>query len=91
MTNIDLTPEPDEIVQAEEEPLYDRHPILVSVCGPTEVRELPAVRAGYFTAQGGSSSVAVRLLPFEPRRKSAVIIPATQDIWVSGSQAGAQM
>jgi hypothetical protein len=63
----------------------------VKTCGPVQTRELPAVRAGYFTTQNVSTAVAVRLLPFEPRRKSAVIVGLTQDIWISGSQQGAQM
>lgn len=87
--NIDLTPDPDEIVQAEEE--YDPvRPIGVTVCGPTETRELPAVRAGYKTEQAVGTAVAVKLLPFEPRRKVAYLIAQSQDIWISGSQAGAQ-
>lgn len=87
---IDLTPEPEEIVQAEPEPL-PVVPIATTVCGPVETRELPAVRAGYATAQGVGTQVAVRLLPVEPRRKAAVIIAQDQDIWISGTQAGAQM
>lgn len=87
---IDLTPEPEEIVQAEAEPLTEL-PIATKVCGPVETREVPAVRAGYATHQGVGTSVAVRLLPFEPRRKAAVIIAQDQDIWISGTQAGAQM
>lgn len=90
MSDIDLTPEPEEIVQAEEKP-YDLSPIATTVCGPVETRELPAIRAGYNTAQGVSNTVAVRLLSFEPRRKGAVIVAKDQDIWISNSQAGAQM
>lgn len=87
--NLDLTPDGDEIVQSEE---YDdgSRPIAVTVCGPTETRELPAVRAGYRTEQAVGAVVGVRLVPFEPRRKEAYIVPQTQDIWISGSQAGAQ-
>lgn len=88
--NIDTTPEPDEVVQAEEE-AYQVKPIAVTVCGPTQVRELPAIRAGYFTAQSVTTTVGIRLLSFEPRRKSAVIIAQSQDIWISNSQAGVQM
>lgn len=91
MSDIDLTPEPEEIVQAEEHDAGEYTPVKVSVCGPVETRELPAIRAGYATAQGVSTTVAVRLLSFEPRRKSAVIIAQDQDIWLSNSQAGAQM
>lgn len=80
--------EPEDIVQAEE---YDPHlPINVVVCGPTEVRELPAVRAGYRTEQGVGTAVAIKLLAFEPRRKSATILALDQDIYLSNSQAGAQ-
>jgi hypothetical protein len=81
--------EPEDVVQAEEN--YDPHaPINVSVCGPTEVRELPAVRAGYRTEQAVGTAVAVKLLAFEPRRKSATILALDQDIYLSNSQAGAQ-
>lgn len=90
--NIDVTPEPEDIVQAEEaEQAFNSRPVPVSLAGPAQVRELPAVRAGYNTAQSVTTSVGVRLLNFEPRRKSAVIIAQDQDIWISGSQAGAQM
>lgn len=87
MTTIDTTPEPDDIVQDE---TPDMTTIPVCVEGPVQVRELPAVRAGYSTEMG-VGTIGVRLLPFEPRRKSAVIIPVTNAIWISGSQAGAQM
>jgi hypothetical protein len=35
------------------------------------------------------TSIGVKLLPFEPRRKRATILAVTGDIWISGSQAGA--
>lgn len=89
MTDIDLTPDPEEIVQGEAES-FDTIPIAVKICGPVESRELPAIRAGYAT-ETGVGSIAVRLLPFEPRRKSATIVAPDQDIWISNSQAGAQM
>lgn len=79
----------EDIVQAEE-PYDPTRPINVQVCGPTETRELPAVRAGYRTEVAVGTAVAVKLLPFEPRRKSAVILALSQDIYISGSQAGAQ-
>lgn len=88
--NIDVTPEPDEIVQAEEYADARSGPIEVTVCGPTEVRELPAVRAGYKTDQGITTTAAVKLLPFEPRRKEGLIIAQSEDLWISGTQAGAQ-
>lgn len=87
--NVDVTPDPEEIVQAEEE-YGGGAPVKVVVCGPTETRELPAVRAGYMTAQDITDTVAIRLLPFEPRRKGALLVALDQDIWLSGSQAGAQ-
>lgn len=87
--NIDVTPQPEEIVQAEE-PYEPARPVAVTVCGPTEVRELPAVRAGYQTVQAIGTLVGVRLLSFEPRRKEAVIMSLTEDIFISGTQAGAQ-
>lgn len=86
--NISTDADPADIVQAEES--YDpTRPINVAVCGPTEVRELPAVRAGYKTDQAVSATLAIKLLPFEPRRKSAVLIALTQDMFISGTQAGA--
>lgn len=88
--NLDVTPEPDEIVQAEEYAASKSGPIEVAVCGPTEVRELPAVRAGYKTEQAVTTSLAVKLLAFEPRRKEGLIIAQSEDIWISGTQAGAQ-
>jgi hypothetical protein len=86
---VNVSPDPEEIVQAEDEG-YPRTPEPVVVCGPTETRELPAVRAGYRTETSVGTSVAVRLVPFEPRRKEAFIIAQTQDIWIASSQAGAQ-
>lgn len=89
MTSVDITPEPEEIVQAEED--YDTKPIQVTVCGPVQTRELPAIAPpGYLTHQGITATVGVRLLAMEPRRKHATIIAQTQDIWISSSQAGAQ-
>jgi hypothetical protein len=87
--NIDLTPDPDEIVQAEET-YAPGPPVNVTVCGPAQVRELPAVRAGYKTEQAVTSTLAVKLLPFEPRRKAAYILALSQDIYISSSQGGAQ-
>lgn len=85
---MNISPDPDEIVQAEEP--YDPHrPINVQVCGPTEVRELPAAGyPGYKTETVGA--VGVRLLAMEPRRKYATLIATDGDIWISSSQAGAQ-
>lgn len=86
--NSEITSDPEEIVQTEHE-YADAPPITVCVSGPVETRELPARQVGYRTEQNVSSTVAVRLLTFEPRRKSAVICAVGQDIWLSGSQAGA--
>lgn len=88
--NIDVTPDPDDIVQAEEDD-YNSRPIPVSVCGPTEVRELPASGyPGYQTVSAVGTAVAVRLLALEPRRKYATLIAQDQDVWIASSQAGAQ-
>jgi len=91
MSDIDLTPEPEEIVQAEDHDDRNYSPVKVAVCGPTEVRELPAIRAGYFTALGVSPTTAVQLLAFEPRRKSAVILSKDKAIWLAATQSGAQL
>lgn len=87
---MELNVDPEDIVQAEE-PYDPARPINVTVCGPVETREVPAVRAGYRTEQSVTTTVAVKILAFEPRRKSAVLIAQGQDIWLAGSQAGAQV
>lgn len=88
--NLDLTPDPAEVVQVEQ-PRYDAAPIDVQVCGPTNVRELPANGyPGYKTERAVGTAVAVKLMAMEPRRKYAVITATDQDIWISSSQAGAQ-
>lgn len=90
MMNVDITPDPSEIVQAEE-PYDSTRPINVTVCGPVETREVPGVgNPGYKTDSAVSATVAVKLLALEPRRKYATIIAQDQDIWISTSQAGAQ-
>ncbi|MFJ6530882.1 hypothetical protein ACIQMZ_37250 [Streptomyces longwoodensis] len=86
--NIETTPEPDDVVQAEY--IEATRPVDVVVRGPVQTRELPAKGAGYKTDQAVGTSVAVKVLPLEPRRKSAIIIPVSQDVWISASQAGAQ-
>lgn len=87
---MNITPDPEDIVQAEEE-AYDTKPVAVSVCGPVETREVPAAGyPGYFTASAVGATVGVRLLGMEPRRKHATLIAQDQDIWISSSQAGAQ-
>jgi hypothetical protein len=87
--SLDLTPEPEEIVQAEDAD-HPLQPFPVYTCAPVQTRELPGIRAGYATETGVTTSFGVRLLTMEPRRKSAVILATTQDIWISSSQAGAQ-
>jgi hypothetical protein len=87
--NNEITSDPEEIVQTEHD-YADAPPIPVCISGPVETRELPARQVGYRTEQNVTSTVAVKLLAFEPRRKSAVICATAQDMWVSGSQAGAQ-
>lgn len=86
--NVDVTPDPEEIVQAEE--AYDSaRPIPVTVCGPIQTRELPAKAPGYRTEPGVGASVAVKLMAFEPRRKAGLVMAISQDVWLSSSQAGA--
>jgi hypothetical protein len=86
---VNVTPDPEDIVQSEDD--YAGRPIEVKICAPVQTRELPAAGfPGYFTAQALGTAVAVRLLALEPRRKSATIIPLDDDVWISGSQAGAQ-
>jgi hypothetical protein len=85
---MNITPDPEEIVQAEDD--YGARPIQVEVCGPTEVRELPASGyPGYKTDVVGTA-VAVRILAMEPRRKYATLLASDGDLWISSTQAGAQ-
>lgn len=85
MTDVD----PETIVQSEDD--YEMPIVKVSVCGPVQTREVPAAGyPGYFTASDVGTSVGVRLLALEPRRKYATIIALDQDVWISSSQAGAQ-
>jgi hypothetical protein len=87
---MNITPEPDEIVQAEE-PYDPTRPINVAVCGPVQTRELPAIGyPGYKTEAAVTATLGVKVLAMEPRRKSATIMAVGQDIWISSSQAGAQ-
>lgn len=86
--NVDIVPDPEDIVQSEEE--YNRQ-VEVKVCAPVQTRELPASgHPGYFTAAAVGTTVGVRLLALEPRRKYATLIALDQDVWISSSQAGAQ-
>lgn len=88
---MNITPDPDEVVQAEEPYEPKTGPIEVTVCGPAETRELPALGyPGYKTEQAVGTTVAVKLLAMEPRRKYATLIAQTQDIYISSTQAGAQ-
>jgi len=87
---VNITPEPEEIVQAEE-PYDPTRPINVAVCGPVQTREVPAAGyPGYKTESGVTATFGVKALALEPRRKYATITALTQDIWISSSQAGAQ-
>ena len=89
MTGIDLTPDPEEIVQAEGPDVVP--PILVEHAGPVGTRELPGIRGNYRTESGITNVVGVRLLALEPRRKSATLTAVDQDIWIAASQAAAQV
>ncbi|MFB6976930.1 hypothetical protein ACFWBG_34710 [Nocardia salmonicida] len=86
---MNITPDPDEIVQEEAEP-YETRPVAVSVCGPTEVRELPASGYPGYKTDTATAAVAVRVLALEPRRQYATLIAQDQDVWISSTQAGAQ-
>ena len=85
---MDTTPRPEEVVQSEDSERLQ--PIPVEIATPLETRELPAKFAGYRTEPAVGTGVGARLLTLEPRRKSAVILSMDQDLWISGSQAGAQ-
>jgi hypothetical protein len=87
---MNVTPDPEEIVQAEE-PYDPARPIPMQVCGPVQTRELPAAGyPGYKTEAGVGTALGVKVLAMEPRRKFATITALSQDIWISSSQAGAQ-
>lgn len=88
--NVDYTPDPETIAQAEED-YSPPSPVGVVVCGPVQTREVPA--AGYpgYRTESVGPTVGVRLLALEPRRKYAVVTCLTSDLWISSSQAGAQM
>jgi hypothetical protein len=86
---MDMHADPEDIVQVEED-YGQAAPVQVVVGSAVETRELPAVRAGYRTESGVTALVGVKLLAFEPRRKSAVVIAQSGDLWLSISQAGAQ-
>jgi hypothetical protein len=86
---MNITPDPDEIVQEEAEP-FDARPVAVSVCGPTEVRELPASGYPGYKTETVTDAIAQRVLTLEPRRQYATLIPQDGDVWISSTQAGAQ-
>lgn len=88
--NIDFTSDPADIVQDEPD-AYETRPVAVEVCGPVQTREMPAIgQPGYFTAPAIGTTLGVRVLPMEPRRKYAILLPVDQDVWLATSQAGAQ-
>lgn len=87
---MNTSPEPDEIVQ-DEHHYPAAAPVATCVVGPVQTRELPAAGyPGYKTESGVTTSLGVKLLALEPRRRSATIVALSQDIWISSSQAGAQ-
>lgn len=87
--NVDITADPSTIVQAEE-PYDPATPVNVTVCGPVQTREVPALAPpGYSTLIGVTSTFGVRALSMEPRRKYATLV-AAQAIYIATSQAGAQ-
>jgi hypothetical protein len=86
---MDMHADPEDVVQAEDY-LEAGRPVDVAVVGQVETRELPAVRAGYRTEAAVGAAVGAKILAFEPRRKSAVIVAQSQDIYVGISQAGVQ-
>lgn len=90
MEHVDMTHDPAEIVQADE-PTLPMQPIPVGVTGVVDTREMPGRLPGYRTEPGVTSSFGVRLLTLEPRRKETIIIPVTTDVWLSATQAGAQV
>lgn len=86
--NVDVTVDPEDVVQDEEHGAGQ--PVAVAVAGPVQTRELPSRTPGYKTDQAVGTTVAVKVLPFEPRRKSALLVAISQDVWIGASQASAQ-
>lgn len=86
---MNTSPDPGEIVQ-DEYPPSQAKPIEVTVCGPVETRELPALAYPGYKTDSVGATVGVKLLSMEPRRKYAVLYCLTSDLWISSSQAGAQ-
>lgn len=87
---LDTTPEPEEVVQSEETYVLNTPPIPAVICGPVQTREAPALRGAYQTVSNVGTGVGVRVLNYEPRRKSARILAVTGDVWISKTQQGAQ-
>lgn len=86
---MNISPDPEDIVQAEPDE-YETRPIAVAVDGPVQTRELPAGGYPGYGTTAVNSTVGVRLLTLEPRRKYATILCLDSDLWISSSQGGAQ-
>lgn len=82
MDTPDVTPSLEEIAQVEEE--FTLQPIPTYVCGPVETRELPAKQGGY-TSHMDIGMNGTQALPYEPRRKRALIL-CTDVTWIGASQ-----
>lgn len=82
-----MEPDLSDLQQVEAEPLTA---VPVKICEPVESRELPAKRISARVVNV-SSTVAGKLLSTDPRRKSATLIPRTQDILIGSSQSQAAL
>lgn len=88
MTNPDLTPDIDEIYQAEEHAL-PLTPIPVTIEGPVRSQDLPSktmVVTQLFLDSTGGFIQPQRLLGDDPRRKIARLVASDQKIRIGTSQ-----
>lgn len=81
-----IEPSDDEILQVEE---YTQA-IPVCIDTPVNTREMPSKFAGMNTVYGVTTSLAVRILFKDPKRKMATINALDQDIILGATQAQAQ-
>lgn len=79
------TPPVEELLQAETG--FPDRAIPVEVVAPVQVQEAPSISGGMFTRS--IDTTGRRLLPTEPRRKTATIMPLSADVRFGTTQAEA--
>jgi hypothetical protein len=85
INDVDMTPDPSDIVQAEYDPNETTPAVHVCVEGHVRTQELPRVSAG-IRGVPCSPDAAVRLLSADPTRAVARLIPYAGDILIGGSK-----